>query len=121
MNFKYPKSAKLKSKKTLEQLFSQGKRAKSFPLQVVYLPLKTSNQNQAGFAVSKRNFKKAVSRNRLKRQMREAYRLNQHLLNTESGTKFALLFIYLAKEPLDYSIIDKAMVKLLTLDSYENN
>lgn len=121
MNFKYPKSAHLKSQKSIEQLFAEGKRAKSYPLRLLYLPITTSNHHQAGFAVSKRNFKLAVTRNRIKRQLREAYRLNQHLLSEKTGTKFALLFIYTAKEPLDFKRIQKAMVQLLTLDSYENN
>ena len=120
MNYKYPRQAHLKSKKIIDRLFEEGKRAKSFPLSVTFLPLKDAPLNQAGFAVSKRNFKNATDRNRIKRQLREAYRGNQHLLHTKNGTKFALLFIYLAKESLDFHQINEAMVKLLKGKHYED-
>ena len=70
-------------------------------------------KTQAGFAVPKRNFKNAVDRNRIKRQIREAYRLQKYLLKNEDGSKFALFFLYLGKEKLPYTSIDSGMKKLL--------
>jgi len=119
MNFKYPRQAHLKSKKTIDLLFAEGKHINSFPLRMSYLPLDKLKNHQVGIAVSKRNFKNAVDRNRIKRQLRETYRLNQHLLDPKSGTKFALLFMYIAKEELNYEQIDKAMIKLLKGNHYE--
>lgn len=113
MNFRFPKSEKLKSRKTIELLFQEGKSVSKFPIKVFYLPIENSYKTKAGFAVSKRNFKNAVDRNRIKRQLREAYRLQKHLLKIEGDSKFALFFLYLGKDKLDYSSIEKAMVVLL--------
>lgn len=120
MNLKYPRQAHLKSKKTIDLLFERGKHVNCFPLRLSYMPLDKTACHQAGFAVSKRNFKSAVDRNRIKRQLREAYRLNQQLLAPKNGTKFALLFIYTAKESLDFQPINEAMVKLLKGKHYED-
>ncbi len=113
MNFRFPKSEKLKSKKTIELLFQEGKSVSKFPIKVFYLPIVNYEKTQAGFAVPKRNFKNAVDRNRIKRQLREAYRLQKHLLKNEDGSRFALFFLYLGKDKLPYDFIDRGMRKLL--------
>jgi len=61
-------------------------------------------------SVSKRNFKKAVQRNRIKRQLREAWRLNRHLL-TNAG--FSIVYIYSAKELLPSAVVAAQMQKIL--------
>ncbi len=113
MNFRFPKSEKLKSRKTIELLFTEGKSVTKFPVKVFYLPIENAKKNQAGFAVPKRNFKSAVDRNRIKRQLREAYRLQKHLLKIDGELKFTLFFLYLGKEKLPYTSIEKAMISLL--------
>ena len=67
---------------------------------------------QAGVSVAKRNFKKAVARNRIKRLMRESYRLHKHLVDTK-GTTFAILFIYIGREEIPQQDLHKTMVKLI--------
>jgi len=113
MNFRFPKSEKLKSRKTIELLFTEGKSVTKFPIKVFYLPIKNNEKTQVGFAVPKRNFKNAVDRNRIKRQLREAYRLQKHLLKNKEDLKFGLFFLYLGKEKLPYISIEKAMKSLI--------
>ncbi|PHS67351.1 MAG: ribonuclease P protein component [Flavobacterium sp.] len=113
MNFSFPKSEKLKSRKTIELLFSEGKSFSKFPIKVFFIPVENAENTQAGFAVPKRNFKRAVDRNRIKRQMRESYRLQKHVLNSENGLKFAIFFLYIGKEKLSYSKIETAMESLI--------
>ncbi len=113
MNFSFPKSEKLKSRKTIELLFSEGKSFSKFPVKVFFIPVENADNTQAGFAVPKRNFKSAVDRNRIKRQMREAYRLQKHLLKNDNGLKFAIFFLYIGKEKLSYLKIETAMESLI--------
>ncbi len=113
MRLKFPKSENLKRRKLIEQLFSEGKSIAVFPIRLRYLATENKECSQAAFSVPKRNFKLAVSRNQIKRKMREAYRLNKSVLNINKETHFALLFLYLGKDSLNYKAIDKAMATLL--------
>lgn len=113
MNFSFGKNEKLKRRKLIEAVFVEGKSIKKYPIKLLYLPLKTEENTLATFAVPKRNFQLAVSRNRIKRQIREAYRLHKHLLTKESGRNFALLFLYIGKDKLQYAQIETSVVALL--------
>lgn len=115
MDFKLPKEERLCSRKILGELFISGESLLVYPLKVVFIKSNSSEniQNQAAFAVSKRNFKRAVKRNLIKRRMREAYRLNKHILYGDLEAKklqISAMFIYVGKEVLDYSIIEKSMI-----------
>jgi len=109
--YTFPKSEKLKSRKAIEQLFTTGKSFSNFPFRIVYLF--TANEKiktgvQAGFSVSTRNFKNATDRNRIKRLIREAYRLQKHALAAAvaaSGKKLFLFFIFTGNELPDYDLI----------------
>ena len=71
---------------------------------------------QAMFVVPKRNFKRSPDRNKLKRRMREAYRLNKALFYNEleqGGKKMMLAFIYTAKKQEEYAVIEASLKKLL--------
>jgi len=101
--FTYNKEEKLKSRKLIEYLFSKSKSISAFPVRVLYNFVEddTSVPLQAGVTTSSRNFKKAIERNRVKRILREAYRLQklplqQHL--KEQNKSLALFFIYTGKE-----------------------
>ncbi|MEH6764261.1 MAG: ribonuclease P protein component [Aequorivita antarctica] len=113
MNQKFPKSQKLKSAKTIENLFLEGKTHSKFPVKLFFLQKENMETSLAAFAVPKRKFKSAVDRNRVKRQLREAYRLNKHILEEIHGKKFVMLFLFLGKVKPQYAEVEKAMVKLL--------
>lgn len=115
MNYNYTYTEKLKSKKLIDQLFEEGRSVKAYPLRMVFventLPFEGISV-QAGVSVSKRNHKLAVTRNRIKRLVREAYRLEKSRLDTK-GTTFAMLIIYTSRDVLSQQEVSKAMVKLL--------
>ena len=113
MNVRLPKNEKLKSSKTIEKLFSEGKSFSKFPVKIIFIEQEGSGYNKAAFAVPKRNFKSAVDRNRIKRQLREAYRLNKQSFNKDNERSYAMLFLYLGKVKPKYSSIENAIQALL--------
>ncbi|WP_223032363.1 ribonuclease P protein component [Hanstruepera marina] len=110
----YSKKEKLKSKKLIDKLFSEGKSVSSYPLRMVYLAteLNASAELNIGVSVSKRHFKKAPDRNRIKRLMREAYRLNKTIIFNNITTQYALMILYIGNDKPKYSDIESATVKL---------
>ena len=84
-----------------------------FPLRVVCLPVQELETSASILvSVSKRRFKRAVKRNRVKRQIREAFRMNKHgLLDVlaQRQRRLAIGFIYLSERLIDSSAIDKCM------------
>ena len=108
MNNTYPKHEKLKSKTTIDLLFSQGKSVSKFPLRLVYCPvdLPQGESIKMGVSVSKKYFKKAVDRNYFKRVLRETYRLNKTVLLQNTNQKFAFMFFYQTKDRLSYQEIN---------------
>jgi len=116
MKFTYPKSEKLKSKNTIDLLFSEGKSVAKYPLRLVYvegdfgenIPLKM------GVSVSKKHFKLAVDRNYFKRVLRETYRLNKHLIIENMDKPYAIMFLYQSKDRLTYEEINLKTIQLFT-------
>ena len=113
MDFSYPKNEKLKSKKTIDLLFSEGKSVSKFPLRLVYFALDDSeNAINFGVSVSKKHFKKAVDRNYFKRVLRECYRLNKHLIIDNLDKNYSFMFFYQTKERLTYQEINDKTIQL---------
>ena len=118
MNFSYPKNEKLKSKITIELLFSKGKSVSKYPLRLVYVESdygieKESRQKiKMGVSVSKKYFKNAVDRNYFKRVLRETYRLNKHLLVENLDKPYAFMFFYQTKDRLSYEEINTKTIQL---------
>ncbi len=109
----FTKEERLRSKKLIEQLFREGSSFNLYPLRFIYTkqaPL-VAALPQVLISVSKRNFKKAVDRNRLKRQLREAYRLNKATLQPAGPSSIQLLgILYIAKEKKPFKIIEKKLI-----------
>lgn len=115
MSFNFPKKEKLKSKKLIDQLFLEGRSINRFPLRLIYLntPLPGNSPVQVAVAVPRRVFGKAVTRNRIKRLMRESYRLNKGLVFNKMEGSFALLFLYIGKEIPTFKEVEKSMQAVL--------
>ena len=114
----------LKSKVELETLFQKGQIVKAFPLIAKYLfvklkddqtsPSEHSDQNiRIAISVSKRRFKSAVDRNKIKRKIKEAYRLNQFEFKVSDSSSLQVLFIFTGKEIYEYRIIEKSILKII--------
>ena len=111
--FTLPRSKSLKSKLLIDQLFKQGQSLVAFPLRLVYLPAdyEVNEPFLTGFSVPKKKFKHAVDRNRIKRLMRESFRLQQH--NLKLPGKTIMMWIYLSKDMPDYDLIYQKMVEII--------
>lgn len=116
------KRERLKSSIILEQLFSSGKSIKSGPFILLWdiQKLNTTAPVQIGFSVPKKKFRKAADRNRIKRQLKEAYRLNKlNLFNLvlKSGEQVALFILYRDNKEFEHQELqDKIIVALSRLE-----
>lgn len=117
MDQTYKKIEKLKSEKLIEKLFSEGKSVAVYPLRLVYLKTNFDDpvKVKTGVSVSKRHFKKAVDRNRIKRLMREAYRLNKCEYLDNISDQYAFMFLYIGKTGTDFETISKKMNTLMDI------
>lgn len=114
MNQSYPAAEKLKSKKIIDLLFTEGKSVGKYPLRLVYIahdfeddvPLKM------GVSVSKKYFKKAVDRNYYKRVLRECYRLNKPQLLAHLNQKYCFMFLYQTADRLSYQEMEEKTKQL---------
>lgn len=114
MDYTFKKSEKLKSKKLIEQLFLEGHSVSAFPLRLIYLQtfLKDGANIKIGVSVSKHNFKKSVDRNRIKRLLREIYRLNKNSYFNNITTQYTFMVLYIGSEELEFITLE-AKMKLL--------
>lgn len=113
MKLTFGKNEKLKSKKDIESLFSEGQSFVSHPIRIVYrIKPKQDYDIKIGVSVAKKRFKHAVDRNLLKRRIREAYRLNK-LLVEHTDVSVDALFIYTSSKIKDFDQINKSMQDVL--------
>ena len=113
--YTFPKEEHLCRKKLIEELFSkQGSSFGVYPLRIVWIKsdVPTTAPPQVLISVSKRTFKRAVDRNRLKRLIREGYRLNKYrLLEQPGGHQVALLgIIFTGKEKSPLTLVEKKLI-----------
>ena len=117
MKFTLGKQERLKSKKLIEKLYKEGSSKKAFPFRMMYLQTEHTSDfpAQVGVSVAKRNFKKAPDRNRLKRLMRETYRLQKHIVYDNLEKPYVFMISYIGKEEKPYEELFSKMNKLLNL------
>lgn len=127
-----PKAERLHHKKLIDSLFGGGKSRSmtAFPLRLVYMPLETANgqdeepaadkepASQMLVSVPKRNLHRANKRNRVKRQVREAYRRHKDILD---GHAFALAFIWLDPKLWPSDDVEQRVVSLLSRVAEKSN
>lgn len=115
--FGLSKTERLKSRKQIDKLFAGGRAFVVFPIRVTYLFASGEEQGvKMGVTVSKRAFKKATDRNRVKRLLREAYRLQKEELQTavqRHEKSASVFFIYTGKTIASFPEIKAAMAKCL--------
>ena len=112
--FSLSKHERLHKKSDIEKLFNVGDSLVAYPLRITFAFVNPENgiAVSAMFAVSKRRFKHANSRNRLKRRMREAFRLNKKAFTgIRSDYKLLIAFQFIGKEELPFDRIQSAMLK----------
>jgi len=121
-SYTFGKQERLKSRRRIEQLFSEGKKFAHTPLLAYFLirslPAESAGRPevQVGVGVSNRHFRKAVDRNTVKRRMREAYRLQKTGLQQkllDKGAAMDVFFIYTGRELPDFAIVREKMATLL--------
>ncbi|RAU81451.1 ribonuclease P protein component [Pontibacter arcticus] len=109
----FPKEERLCSKRFISLLFTKGSSFNVYPLRFIFFASEDvpPGHTQVLISVSKRYFKRATDRNRLKRQMREAYRLNKHFFAQHPGQAPALLgILYIGKEKKSFHSIQKKLI-----------
>ena len=110
----FPKAEHLCGEKRIARLYTQGEAFMAFPFRVVFRIEQKKDLATASVMVSvpKKRFKRAVKRNRLKRLLREAYRLNKHALIDlldEKKLQVHVAFNYVSDEELDFVTVEKKM------------
>ncbi|MBR9922563.1 MAG: ribonuclease P protein component [Bacteroidetes bacterium] len=112
----FSREERLKSRKLIGMLFREGKAVNAFPLRMIWMEISAEKAQapiQFTVSVPKRRFKRAVDRNRLKRQVREAFRLRKaEILESIPEEKaYALMIIFTGPEKMSYRRIDRSLEK----------
>ena len=114
------KEERLSWKRYIDLLFAKGQSFVAFPLRVVYLPVEEESLVPVSILISvpKKRFRRAVKRNLIKRQIREAYRVRKYDLIdplVKKNKRMLVAFLYLDKEIRSFVEMEKAMTKALTV------
>ncbi len=109
--YTFRKKERLSSIKLINSLFEDGKALFSYPFKIYY-NTNPDGINRILISVPKRQHKKAVNRNLVRRRIRESYRLNREILESVPGLDFAV--VYISSEILDYNQINTALKNALS-------
>jgi len=114
-SFTFTKAERLSKEKTIKELFEKGSSFYLYPFKVIHIPNpdKSASLNQILISVPSRQFKRAVDRNKIKRRIREAYRVQKAVLSNKSE-KAIFTFIYTAKDILPYVELKEKVLIVLT-------
>lgn len=115
MRYSFSKTEKLTKKEHFDALYERGRSVKAFPFSLRYLPMDLEEEGvhrKVAVVVPKRGLKLAVDRNRVKRQMRELYRLHKHEV-FESGQEEIWSIRYLGNRLNDYAFLESGFQNLL--------
>lgn len=115
-NFKYSRAEKLKSTTEIALLFEKGKWKTCGNLRIIVLKDKPNvpvESTKFAVSVSKKYFKKAVHRNRIKRLLRESYRLNKDTFKQAFGSKsLAMIFWVSSEMPEKFQDVEAQFIRL---------
>jgi len=116
----FPKNERLCLQKNIDRLFATGKSFISYPLRIIYLSAPENNASESGISVlvsvPKKRIRQAVARNRIKRLIRESYRLNKNDVSSackQNGEPLHLAFLYLGNDVKKYYDMQTAMQSAL--------
>lgn len=118
-NYSFKKEERLCSKKAISELFAKGNSSFHFPFRVLWLKNNEAiaSSIQLAISVPKKNFKKAYQRNRIKRLIKEAWRLNKHKLYEKlepASLNYVIMIIYVHTETPDYKLVLKQTGELIS-------
>lgn len=116
---KFPSNERIKSKLILEQVYNEGILIKAYPLKIKFLEVEALADNTVQIVISipKRIIKNATSRNRIRRQIKEIYRLNKAQLIEKyqaKNTGLALFLIYTGKESPTFGHLENKLKELIS-------
>ena len=115
----FSKNERMNKKKEIDLLFQKGTTISKYPFIVKYTCMKYYSVSQVLFSISKKKMKRAVDRNKIRRRMRESYRLNKNIL-LQKKNNYAIVFIYTSHTLLPFSLIQEKIILSLKQISEKN-